>query len=331
MGSTFTCLLIYNEFFVYGSIGDSRIYKKNKNHLEQISKDHSLIQEYRDKFGKNIPEHIGKQGNIITRVIDGRGDTADFYPVSEQYGKLSHNDAFLLCSDGLLLDKAGDKENSIFFRYLLGCKDLEETCKQLISYAYYCGSTDNITIVLVTRGKLKRKKTGIQRFSFPPVSQQNNQTKSSKKRRIFSGKSILALCFLVIVIAVGVLLTFQLIHSKPHEIRGAEDVKVQTDSHSPGNSIKINGFLNSNPSTPVDLSTYMLEWDLPVNRQKSDGYSLNIQVNGKTRQDMAISVSQNSIFLRSLNLHSKDKVRFTLKSKSKSISIENSTLELEIQ
>jgi hypothetical protein len=75
----------------------------------------------------------------------------------------------------------------------------------------------------------------------------------------------------------------------------------------------------------------MLEWDLPVNPQKFDGYSLNIQVNGKTSQDVAISVNQSNISLRSLNLHSKDKVRFTLKSKSKSVSIENSTIELEIQ
>jgi protein phosphatase len=140
MGTTLTCVLILDDKFVWGNIGDSRIYRYTQSELTQISIDHTHIQEYIDKVGTDISkEFIDNHGHILTRAINGGNHIPDIFPSESPFESLESGDAFLLCSDGMILDKMG-QNNSNLKNYLVGIKELKDVAENLVSYAYNKGS-----------------------------------------------------------------------------------------------------------------------------------------------------------------------------------------------
>ncbi len=172
MGTTLTCVLLYEDKYAYGNIGDSRVYLISKNEIKQITNDHTYIQEHINKHGDDIPEHFHKTyGHIITRSINGEDDKPELFPLDANYCTLNEGELFLLCSDGLITNKT-EKDNSDFYEIIIGNKDLLKTLKNLISYAFSRGSTDNITAVIGEFGYLKRGKTSMPEYEYPPKNDQ---------------------------------------------------------------------------------------------------------------------------------------------------------------
>lgn len=169
MGTTLTCVLGCNNRFVAGNLGDSRVYYLSDGEIHQITEDHSYLREFeKEAGGKEIdPKFIEQYGHIINKTLDGTGDEPDFFPLDEPHFSLSEQDGFLLCSDGLIVDKLQDQKQ-LFKSYMLGTPDLQTAAESLVSLAYYSGSTDNISAVLAEAGTLERELGRVRTYPFPP-------------------------------------------------------------------------------------------------------------------------------------------------------------------
>jgi len=159
MGTTLAAVLIKDNHYVWGNIGDSRIYLMNNNRLGLASRDHTYIEDFIRTHNTELPAAIVAQySNIVTRIIDGGSDRPDLYPSSENALTLNEGDLFLLCSDGLIIDKT--KEYSDFFEDMIySDKSLATVLQNLVNWALENGSTDNISIVLGLNGTLKERES----------------------------------------------------------------------------------------------------------------------------------------------------------------------------
>jgi protein phosphatase len=142
MGTTIVVLLYYNNTFSLGHVGDSRCYRLRSDKLEQITKDHSLLQELIDR-GFYTPEEAknSKNKNLVTRAL-GIGPQVN---VDIQEDIVLKNDIYLLCSDGLT-DLVEDE--FIYLTIKRFSDNLEEAAKQLITKANENGGKDNISVML---------------------------------------------------------------------------------------------------------------------------------------------------------------------------------------
>jgi len=147
MGTTMCCLLIHKDDYVWANIGDSRIYHFSNSNFYKITEDHTTLEEHM-AFGneKVTVDIINNYGHLLTRSLNGGSDQPDIYPKDIPCMKLKKSEGFLLCSDGLLLNKYGD-ENPIFKKYFKSSDNLREFTKNIISNAYSNGSQDNITCI----------------------------------------------------------------------------------------------------------------------------------------------------------------------------------------
>lgn len=173
MGTTLTCVLGYDDRFVVGNLGDSRAYYLHDGTLSQLTEDHSYLNELKRQSGSNSvdPGLVAKYGHIVSKTLDGSGDSPDFFPKNQEHYALTRNDGFLLCSDGLILDELGDLE-SLFESYMLGTPNLRTAAESLVSLAYLTGSTDNISVVLAEVDGLERGKQDVRTYPFPPKAQE---------------------------------------------------------------------------------------------------------------------------------------------------------------
>ena len=123
------------------NVGDSRLYIVDDDRIEQITHDHSLVEEM-VRAGKLKPEQARNhpKKNIITRAIGEEGDPQiDFFDVA-----LNRGDIALLCSDGL----TNMVEDAQIFRIIHASENLQEAGKKLIDAANRAGGKDNISVVL---------------------------------------------------------------------------------------------------------------------------------------------------------------------------------------
>lgn len=135
MGTTLSCFLIWEHHLIYAHVGDSRLYRYRPClGLDQLTQDHSLIQNFYSKPKKSLPRHV------ITRAI---GASPMVYPDIGVIS-LSPNDLYMLCSDGLS-DYVAKKTLS---QLLSDENSLEEMGRELIKAALEKGGNDNITLLL---------------------------------------------------------------------------------------------------------------------------------------------------------------------------------------
>ena len=142
MGTTIVVLQFYNNSFSLAHIGDSRCYRLRADKFEQITKDHSLLQELIDR-GFYTPEEARKSmnKNLVTRAL---GIDPIVMPDIQEDIVLK-NDIYLLCSDGLT-DLVEDED--IYLTIKQFSANLEEAAKQLITKANQMGGKDNISVML---------------------------------------------------------------------------------------------------------------------------------------------------------------------------------------
>jgi PPM family protein phosphatase len=181
MGTTLCCLLVYKEAYVWGNLGDSRIYHLSSNSLKQITQDHTFVQAYINEHGVPVPGYILEKSNLITRSISGGNDVADIFPSNKEFEILGIGDIFLLCSDGMIDDKS-DSTNIKISNYLIGSENIDKAAKYLISDAFQNGSSDNITALIASYGKFKKKKRKLVKWPYPPNDEDKNSIKLKTKK-----------------------------------------------------------------------------------------------------------------------------------------------------
>jgi serine/threonine protein phosphatase PrpC len=130
------------------NVGDSRCYRLRGGTLEQLTEDHSLVQEQvRAGTLNSVQAAASPIGNIITRavgpLIEVEADIA--------FHSVESSDIYLLASDGLTRELEDDTIAGILTRTLAAGLDapLEAACHALIDAANAEGGRDNITVLLV--------------------------------------------------------------------------------------------------------------------------------------------------------------------------------------
>lgn len=140
MGTTALALLVDGSNAYMAHVGDSRGYLIREGRIEQLTEDHSLVNE-KIKAGLLTPEEAKthKLKNIITRSLGYMEDVE--IDISVQAVRTS--DRFLLCSDGLsgLVEAAEMGEMALDH-------GPQEACRRLIELACDRGGDDNISVVI---------------------------------------------------------------------------------------------------------------------------------------------------------------------------------------
>lgn len=141
MGTTTIALCVHRDHAFFAHVGDSRAYLVRGDLIQQISEDHSLVNE-QIKAGMITAEEAkhSRYKNIITRSVGFEEDVqVDVMGVLAEPG-----DAFVLCSDGLA-NMVEDSE----IQEVVSSNDLAEAPKKLIQLANERGGDDNITVIIV--------------------------------------------------------------------------------------------------------------------------------------------------------------------------------------
>ena len=141
MGTTMTVALVEEMTVAIGHVGDSRAYLVRGEQMEQLTDDHSLVNELL-KSGRLAEEeaHVHPQRSVITRAVGTDPDVdVDGFTIEGEEG-----DVFLLCSDGLT-DMVSDEE--ILELVHSHRDDLDKAVKALVTAANRGGGEDNITAV----------------------------------------------------------------------------------------------------------------------------------------------------------------------------------------
>jgi PPM family protein phosphatase len=143
MGTTLVLALFYNNRVTVAHIGDSRLYRLRGDQFEQVTRDHSLLQEQIDSgmITREDARHSHNK-NLVTRAL---GVEPEVEIEVHEYPVLP-GDLFLLCSDGLN-DMVTDDDIQLTVG-LMGA-NLEMAAQQLVQMANDNGGRDNVSVILV--------------------------------------------------------------------------------------------------------------------------------------------------------------------------------------
>lgn len=142
MGTTLVTAMFYDDRMTIAHVGDSRLYRLRSENFEQITVDHSLLQELIDK-GFYTPEEAKKSlnKNLVTRAMGI--DTSVKPDVQEEV--VIPEDIYLLCSDGLSDLVEDEQMHSTLSKY---GANLQEAAQTLVQMANDNGGKDNISVIL---------------------------------------------------------------------------------------------------------------------------------------------------------------------------------------
>ena len=142
MGTTVTVLTLLPNRYLIGQVGDSRAYLLREGELQQLTKDHSYVQEQVDAGLLTAEQaRVHPYSNVITRCVGaGMEVTPDIYA-----GSLLTGDLVLLASDGL----TGMLEDEHLTRILKSEGGPQKWVDRMITEANRRGGLDNITAIVV--------------------------------------------------------------------------------------------------------------------------------------------------------------------------------------
>ncbi len=144
MGTTLVSVRFTDEGLVIGHVGDSRVYRLRDGGFDQLTEDHSLLNDY-IKMKDLTPEEIENfpHKNVIVRAL-GMKDTV---AVDLSVEQPEPGDIYLLCSDGLCGMITDDEISELI--QARADDGLAAVCSALIDAANDAGGTDNITALMV--------------------------------------------------------------------------------------------------------------------------------------------------------------------------------------
>jgi len=141
MGTTIVTMFAVEDGVYVAHVGDSRVYRVREKQIEQMTEDHSLLNDY-IKMKRLTAEEIANfpHKNVIVRAL-GMKDTVK---VDTRFEQPRANDVYLLCSDGL----SGPVTDDDMLQITTTTADLKTAATKLIERANANGGPDNITVVL---------------------------------------------------------------------------------------------------------------------------------------------------------------------------------------
>ncbi len=138
MGTTLAgCWLISSHTLLVFHVGDSRVYRYNKQGIKRLTKDHSAFQDWLDTGRIGTPPDT----NIIFKAI---GPFSSMAP-DIKAAKCQTDDGFLICSDGLT-DMVCDEDIE---QILTQSTDCETSVRRLLQKALDAGGKDNLSIIIL--------------------------------------------------------------------------------------------------------------------------------------------------------------------------------------
>ena len=152
MGTTIVAATFHDKLLTVAHVGDSRLYRYRHGVFEQITEDHSMVQELLRR-GLMTPEEArtSVNRNLVTRAL-GIDPTVE---VEVKEHNFEDGDIYLLCSDGLN-DVLLDEEIAVILEQYLS--DLDTATQKMITEVNARGGPDNVSIVLVRTGKTFSRK-----------------------------------------------------------------------------------------------------------------------------------------------------------------------------
>jgi PPM family protein phosphatase len=141
-GTTLTMAIIIDDLAHLVHVGDSRAYLFDNGDLEQISRDHSLVQRLIE-LGQLDPEEAENhpQRNVLYRAV-GQSDTIEVDSITR---RLHAGEKLLLCTDGLW----GIVDHAAIASELASDRNLQVICDNLVRMANDAGGHDNISAIVV--------------------------------------------------------------------------------------------------------------------------------------------------------------------------------------
>jgi PPM family protein phosphatase len=157
MGTTLVASLFYDNKVSIAHVGDSRMYRLRGNRFEQITMDHSLLQELVDRgFYSQEEAQRSTNRNYVTRALGVEANVE----VEIQEIDVQKGDYFLMCSDGLP-DMVEDED--IHLTISTFSNDVRTVGEQLIKLTNDNGGRDNVSVVLVRVADAFPAEAGIMR------------------------------------------------------------------------------------------------------------------------------------------------------------------------
>jgi serine/threonine protein phosphatase PrpC len=141
-GTTVTSAAVLSDRVYIAHVGDSRAYLVSSEGIEQITRDHSLVQRLIE-LDQLTPEEAAAhpQRNVLYRAI-GQSENLEIDAVTR---RLPAGSRLLICSDGLW----NQVSESNLQQIIQGSKSPQEACDHLITVANDRGGPDNITAILI--------------------------------------------------------------------------------------------------------------------------------------------------------------------------------------
>ena len=143
MGTTIVSTLVVGDKVYVGHVGDSRVYRIREGGIQQLTRDHSLLEDYKEakpdmteEEERNFPHK-----NVITRAL-GMRETVQ---VDIRAHQIKSGDIYILCSDGL----SGMVQDEQILHVTANAKSLERAVAELVDAANRAGGTDNVTTLLL--------------------------------------------------------------------------------------------------------------------------------------------------------------------------------------
>lgn len=143
MGSTIVVALVVQDQLIHMHVGDSRLYRWRQPHLQQLTRDHSLVQQLFEQglLTEDEKRHSNKKNIILRALGNDLGSDLDHGSATIENG-----DVYLLCSDGLT-DMLSDEEIAQFLSH--NQHHVGQIAQRLIDAANDRGGRDNVSVALL--------------------------------------------------------------------------------------------------------------------------------------------------------------------------------------
>ena len=178
MGTTVVAVIFAGQEVVISSVGDSRAYLVRGGAIQQLSKDHTFVQELVDKGEITLEEAMSHpKSHVLTRAIGAEPtvevDSRKFWVWDHSGGQST--DYVVLCSDGLY-SHVSDQE----IAQIICESSPQRACAKLTELAKQRGGFDNITVAVIPlQGQLRKE---------PPSNYQPKQIKSRTRKNTISSR-----------------------------------------------------------------------------------------------------------------------------------------------
>jgi serine/threonine protein phosphatase PrpC len=199
MGTTLVLVLIKNNELFFAHVGDSRIYLSRRGNLEQLTEDHSFVQQLL-KAGiiSELEAKTHPRRNEITKAIGLKEIIEPTICASPL--KIKKGDKILLCSDGLTNMVSKEK----IFEIISKETSTEAKTTELIENANNAGGFDNITATLIEVEKVRR----------------------------FNYKSLIGIALILITVLVGIFAFLKMNSTESSKKHLTDDKNIETIGHS---------------------------------------------------------------------------------------------------